>query len=620
MKQNTHKKFKMRFSYLIPHTSHLSPRSRSRAFGLVEVVVGTAVFLTIALASYNAYISLFKLVDLSQYRVLATALANEQFEIARNMPYDDVGVQGSIPPGNIPHIQTLARGGTLFTVTSIVRNIDLAFDGTIGGSPNDLSPADNKKIQVTVSCDDCRGMQPITLTGQVAPKNLETASTNGALFVRVFDANGQPLQGVNVHVENIATTTTIVINDVTDSNGMLQLVDVPPDNNAYRITVSKDGYSSDRTYPIDTVNNPIPPKPDATVLIQQVTQVSFAIDRVSTVHVSSVTPTCEAVGNFDFSLTGGKENGPGMPKYGANHATDSNGLLDLNSLEWDIYTLGLIDTTHDLIGVNPLNPFIVNPDSDLNVQLIVAPKDPQSLLVTVKDSVTQLPLSGASVRLTGPNGYDETFMTGRGYINQTDWSGGAGQTQYTNSAMYDSGVNVDTATSSGQVVLRDVFGLYSATGELISSTFDTGSDSNFYSLIWTPNDQPALAGPNSVRMQFATAASTSPTGPWNFVGPDGTDTTYYTSSNSSLSAVHTDHQYARYKLFFSTDDTSVTPNVSDVSFTYTSSCVPPGQVIFSALSNNESYTATISKTGYTTQVIEIPINAAWAEQQVLLAP
>jgi len=617
MKQKKHTQISKIRSYFIPHISYV--HSRSRGFSLVEIVVGTAVFLTIAIASYNAYISLFKLVDLSQYRVLATALANEQFEIARNMPYDKVGVQGSIPSGSIPYTQTLNRGGVPFVVTTIVRNIDLAFDGTIGGTPNDLSPADNKKIQVTISCDGCRSMQPITLTGQVAPKNLETASTNGALFVRVFDANGQPLQGVNVHVENVATTTIIVINDVTDVNGMLQLVDIPPSDNAYRITVSKIGYSSDRTYPASAVNI-MPPKPDATVLVQQVTQVSFSIDKVSTVHVSSVTPMCVPVGTFDFSLTGGKEYGTGLPKYGANHVTNSSGLLDLTSLEWDIYTLGLIDTIHDLIGVNPLNPFIVNPDSDLNLQLIVAPKNPQSVLVTVKDSVTQLPLSDATVRLTGPSGYDTTFTTGRGYINQTNWSGGSGQTEYTDSTMYATDDNVDVTTSTGQVLLRNAFGPYNDSGWLESSTFNTGSDSNFYSLIWSPNDQPALAGANSVSMQFATTASTSPSDPWNFVGPDGTSATYYTSSNSSLSSVHANHQYARYKLFLSTADTTVTPNVSDVSFTFTSACVPPGQVMFSGLLNSQSYTADISKTGYLPQTIIIPVSSAWSEKQVLLAP
>ncbi|MEK7646183.1 MAG: carboxypeptidase-like regulatory domain-containing protein [Patescibacteria group bacterium] len=599
----------------------LTLKTDCRGFTLVEAIVGTAVFLTIALASYNAYVSLFKLVDLSQYRVLATALANEQFEIARNLPYSDVGVQGSIPPGKIPHIQTLTRGGTPFTVTATVRNVDLLFDGTIGGTPNDLSPADNKKVQITVSCDGCRGMQPITLVGQVAPKNLETASANGALFIRVFDANGQPLQNVSVNVENIATTTTTIeINDVTDANGLLQLVDVPPDVNAYRITVTKSGYSTDRTYPPDT-SNPIPPKPDATVLVQQVTQVSFAIDRISTVHISSVTPTCSVIPSFDFSLTSGKENGPGMPKYGSNHATDGSGTLTLSGLEWDIYTFAAIDTAYDLIGINPLNPFTVNPDTDMQLQLIVAPKDPQSLLVTVKDSATQLPLSDVTVQLTGVGGYDETFETGRGYINQTNWVGGSGQSTFTDATRYFADdTNVDVATSTGQVMLRNIFGAYNPAGWLESSTFDTGSDSNFYSLIWSPTDQPAETGAESVRMQFATAASTSPTGPWNFVGPDGTAATYYTSSNSSLSAIHADHQYARYRLYLATADPAFTPNVSDVSFTYTSDCVPPGQVIFADLLDNETYTLTVSKSGYATYTVDIPITDAWSEHQVLLAP
>jgi hypothetical protein len=310
-----------------------------------------------------------------------------------------------------------------------------------------------------------------------------------------------------------------------------------------------------------------------------------------------------------------------MPKYGSNHVTDGSGHLTLNSLEWDIYTLAAIDATYDLIGINPLNPFPVNPGADVNLQLIVAPKNPQSLLITVKDNVTQLPLSDATVRLVGPSSYDTTLTTGRGYLTQTNWSGGSGQDAFSNPIMYsgDDG-KVDTATSSGQVVLRSVFGAYNASGWLESSTFDTGSDSNFYSLIWSPTDQPSEVGADSVRMQFATAASTSPTGPWNFVGPDGTSATYYTSPNSSLSAVHNNNQYARYRLYLATIDGLKSPNVSDVSFTYTSACVPPGQVIFTGLTNNQTYTVTVSKPGYTTQTIDIPVDKAWSEYQVLLAP
>src|SRR5262245_43765826 len=108
---------------IYPISNLQSLTSYTRGFTLVEILVAAAVFLVISLSAYNAYISLFKLVDLSQYRVLATALANEQFEIARNMPYADVGVQDGIPDGKIPQTQVLTRAGIPFTVTTIVRNI-----------------------------------------------------------------------------------------------------------------------------------------------------------------------------------------------------------------------------------------------------------------------------------------------------------------------------------------------------------------------------------------------------------------------------------------------------------------------------------------------------------------
>jgi len=592
-----------------------------RGFTLVEVIVGAAVFLVISIAAYNAYVSLFKLIQLNQFRVLALNLANERFEIARNMPYSSVGVEGSIPNGNIPHEQNITRGGTTFKVITTVRNVDLPFDGTIGGTPNDLSPADNKLIEINISCDDCRGMQPITLDGRVAPKNLETASTNGALFIRVFDANGQPIQNASVHVENIATSTVIEIYDVTDANGWLQLVDIPPQGNAYRIVVTKSGYSTDRTYPIGGAGNPNPTKPDATVLLQQVTQISFSIDRLSTVSFNAVSPTCVPAGIFNFNLAGSKQIGSNIPKYSYNKSTDSSGELTLNAMEWDSYTVTPIDTTQYLSGINPLNPVTVNPNSSQNIQLIVVPKDPNALVVTVKDNATLLPLSGVSVKLMRDSiGFSETMVTGQGYIAQTDWLGGAGQTNFTDQTKYfsDDG-NIEVDSPSGQIKLKQAFGSYNPSGMLESSTFDTGSASNFFSLLFSPTDQPVLAGANSFRMQFASNATITPTTTWSFRGPDGTESSYFSASNSSINVVHNGDRYARYRGFLSTNTATVTPSVSDIAFTYTSECVPPGQVIFTGLTEGE-YTVEVSKTGYATYTITTVVGAGWQEKQILLGP
>jgi prepilin-type N-terminal cleavage/methylation domain-containing protein len=604
---------------MMKHEAGRKKGGNTRGFTLVEVLVGAAVFLLVSLAAYEAYTGLFKIIELGQVRLLAVSLANEQFEIARNLPYSNVGVVGGVPNGVIPHVQNLTRGGITFVVTTTVRNIDLEFDGTLGGSPSDTSPADNKSIDIEVACtNDCRGMAPIVLTGQVAPRNLETASQNGALFIRVFDANGQPVEDADVHIVNVATTTSIVIDDVTDVNGRLQIVDVPPGVNAYRITVTKAGYSTDRTYPIGGAGNPLPTKADSTVLLQQVTQISFTIDELGSMDISSVTPQCTAVPNFDFALTGSKVIGSNVYKYSQSLATNGSGERSLSSMEWDSYRATPLDTAYDLAGINPLNLIPLNPGSNQSVQMVVVPKVPKSLLVTVKDSATLLPLSDAVVTITRPS-FSDTETTGKGYINQTDWSGGSGQDTYSNATRYSSDdSNIDVGTTAGEILLRNAFGNYNLMGSLTSSTFDVGSASNFYTLTWAPAGQPVQAGTESVRFQIATNASSTDT-TWDFIGPDGTSGTYYTTTNAPIHVSHSGDRYLRYKAFLSTESDTVTPNVSDVAFTYTSSCTPPGQVIFTGLASS-TYTVSVSKGGYATSETDVSVGSDWQEVEMVMMP
>lgn len=61
-----------------------------------------------------------------------------------------------------------------------------------------------------------------------------------------------------MHIENNVATTSIVIDDTTNNDGYVQIIDAPPGINAYEISVSKPGYSSERTYMIGDVANPNP--------------------------------------------------------------------------------------------------------------------------------------------------------------------------------------------------------------------------------------------------------------------------------------------------------------------------------------------------------------------------
>jgi prepilin-type N-terminal cleavage/methylation domain-containing protein len=584
-------------------------KQQNKGFTLIETLVGVAVFVVISTSIYQAYVSLFNFISLNQYKIVALNLVNEQFEIIRNLSYSNVGIPGSIPSGTIPQTQNINRSGIDFVVRTTIRNIDQPYDGTIGGNPNDLSPADNKLVEVEVSCAACINFLPLTLTTTIAPKNLETASTNGALQVKVFDANGVPVSGANVSIRNYQGTTTISIDDVTNSSGVLQIVDVPPGIEAYEIYVSKAGYSSDRTYPNGAVSNPTPSKPHATVIVQQLTQISFSIDRLSSITFNSVTDNCVAIPDVDFSLKGAKQIGSSVYKFNKNLATDNSGIYSSTTMEWDYYTVTGIDSAYDIIGINPLNPISLNPNVNQNVLLIVTPKDPRTLLVTVKDNSTLLPLTDATVRLRKGVSFDKTEITGRGSINQTDWSGGV--------YSFNDG-NIEVADPIGDLKLLNVFGSYNPSGIIESTTIDTGSVSNFYNLSWLPVDQPVVAGTNSVRLQFATNSVITGTTTWDYKGPDGTSSTYYTIPNSPISSIHNGDRYARYKIFLNTISATNTPIISDVSFTVTSSCTPPGQVIFSDLDSG-TYTLDVTKNGYNSFNQNIDINSNWFEQEVILS-
>ena len=176
--------------------------------------------------------------------------------------------------------------------------------------------------------------------------------------------------------------------------------------------------------------------------------------------------------------------------------------------------------------------------------------------------------------------------------------------------------NISVSTPVGDMKLSSAFGIYSGSGNLTSSTFDTGTSSNFNQITWAPNSEPVQTGSPNVRFQVATNNDGST---WNFVGPDGTSATYYTTSNTNIASINNGDRYFRYKTFLNTANTAYTPTISDVALTFTSSCIPPGQVAFTNLSPGP-YTITINAAGYSTYTGSVTVSASWQSTQVILAP
>jgi len=596
--------------------------NNKKGFGLVETIVAVAVFSIITFSAYGGFARVLQAVQVLKLKNASTNLANEQIEIARNLPYEDVGIVNGLPAGKIPREQVLTREGIDFTVVTSVRDIDDPFDGQIGQEPNDLSPADYKLVEFSISCSDCPYEDELKYFARVSSLALETQGNNGALFVRVFDSNGEPLQGADVSIENNKLDDPIIIEETTNNMGMFQIVDAPTGTEAYQISVTKDdNYSTDKTYLIGDIENPIPDRPHANVVSGEVTQLSFYIDELSDLDIFTRRNTCERIANVDFNIKGSKSVGYEVLKTDFDEKTDSQGNIFVEDVEWDSYSFDITDTGWDLVGASPVLPVEINPGSNQVIDLILTRKEPNALQVSVVDSENDLPISDAEVVLSnGSTDWDLT--TGQGFVIQTDWSGGPGQELASDDEIryFSNDGNIEEQDPAGDLKLDDVGGTYISNGEIESSVFDIGIPTNFGHIFWNPVSQPSAVGSESVKVQIATNEVVTATTTWDFIGPNGTTTSYYTSSGQEISGEHFGDRYMKYKVFLSTSDNSVTPVLSNLSFTVMTDCTPPGQVLFTNMNSGE-YSIEVTHPDYQEYLLDgYIIGGPWQSQKVKLIP
>ncbi|MBI4993446.1 hypothetical protein HZC33_00595 [Candidatus Wolfebacteria bacterium] len=103
----------------------------------------------------------------------------------------------------------------------------------------------------------------------------------------------------------------------------------------------------------------------------------------------------------------------------------------------------------------------------------------------------------------------------------------------------------------------------STSGYLISSVFDSFGSSAINSIIWQGTQ------PSGTAVRFQLASSNSSNGPWNYMGPDGSSTTYY-SANPGVSmaintANHNNQRYFRYKVILYSDASqTLTPTITNI--------------------------------------------------------
>ncbi len=382
-----------------------------KGFTLVEVLIGTFLMLLVFLGIFGAFQLTLKVVGQSRAAVTALAVANQRIEVIRNLPYRNIGTIGGVPAGPLLARETITRNRISYTVKTTVIYIDDPFDGL---APNDDTPNDYKRAEIKVSWMGFWEGKRVLVT-DIAPRGRERRGPNGGtLAISVFDARGAGVAGANIHILNTKVSPIINANYFTNPNGRFILVGAPESDRGYQITISKANYSTDRTFGEDKVSNPL--KPHASVYRGGFTEISFSIDRLSSLRVES--RGSKALGyplipNLSFGLRGKKiigHNTEGAPvyKYSQTHTTNALAEITISGLEWDSYSFSVNKalTGFDLIGiesppgVETRQPINLLPNTHQNIRLILGAEN--SLLVTVQDSLTLEPIFDARVRVYNP--------------------------------------------------------------------------------------------------------------------------------------------------------------------------------------------------------------------------
>jgi prepilin-type N-terminal cleavage/methylation domain-containing protein len=397
----------------------IKQKSSRSGFTMIETIVALGVLSIFFTAITLILQNVLQNIAASRVRSTALALGMQKMETIRNLTYANVGTVGGIPSGPIQQTEQVTINNQVFTVTTSILYIDDPFDRT---APTDTLPDDYKRVRIQITWSGTYPSRlPITLVANISPNGIETTAGGGTLMIYAFNGSGQPVGNATVNIDNTVVSPVIHMQTLTDANGVVAIPGAPACITCYQITVTKNGYSTDKTYSTVEVANPT--QPYATVIAGRVTQLSFAIDQVSTLTVNSYNTLNQPIGNVIFTIRGTKTIGHDTSDnlvYKYQYTTNTGGwTVSIPALEWDSYNLDFTNSYHTLAGSNPTLPLALLPNTNVTLPIIAVPKTTASLMLTVKNSAGLLMSSASATLISTPSAtYNNTQVTpGTGSAN-----------------------------------------------------------------------------------------------------------------------------------------------------------------------------------------------------------
>jgi len=258
-----------------------------KGISLVELLIVVGLMTILFFGIFGAYQLGMFVIGLSSRKTMATQIALGELEKIKNLPYLSVGTTDATLPfakGILAPRETKILNGIEF---QIERKIKFISDEADGLGSEDSCNLDYKRVQIIVSWGG-RFSGKVELTSDISPKNsteeIQACEGNpvGILRVQVFDALGNMIESPLIEIYNPQDNS--LVDFATPSDGKH---DFPLSPGEYRILVSKNGYSNERTYSNDEVA--IPEKPNPQISENEVEQISFSIDKLSSMKIKTLT-------------------------------------------------------------------------------------------------------------------------------------------------------------------------------------------------------------------------------------------------------------------------------------------------------------------------------------------
>lgn len=323
--------------------------NQKNGFSLVEMIVVAAISTVIFGALFASFIYSLELISNARARLSALALANEQMEYFRSLPYDDVGTVSGIPSGVIPQNGTTTLNDILFYERVLVEYVDDPADGEASADTNGIT-ADYKRVKVEYSWNIHNATTTISLVSTIVPRSIETSGGGGTIRINVMDSDSQLLPGATVRLINTTGTTSIDVSKNTDSTGSA-LFSGAPANSGYELIVTAviggRQYSTASTYVADSVNvNPV--LAPFAVLEADISTITVQIGELSDLDVTAFSglvtgsfkdlfnSTANVESAFDTEVTGGSVRLVNSGSYAASGTMYLNPVTPTSIDSWEV--------------------------------------------------------------------------------------------------------------------------------------------------------------------------------------------------------------------------------------------------------------------------------------------